>query len=136
MSYLDQILDQFGEEGDKVIYGLHLQNNLEEFCGISLDEYEEIYFSLFDDDVQELSDYNVEDIDDYHDRMEIFYTELIIECRERYSYVRFLAEISRKQWADIIEKNMEVQKIKVDVRIFNYYNNLKNGHIITWKIPS
>ena len=140
MSYLDQILDQLGEDADKCIYELYLQNHLEELCDITVDDFEDVYFALFDDNVSDLEEENgmlfdIELYDDYKERMDILYKELLYEAGETYSYVRFLCEIDKKQWADIIERNMEVQKTKKDVRIFEYYNKLRNGRIIKRQIP-
>jgi len=140
MSYLDQILDKLGENADECLYELYLQNHLEELCEISIEDFEEVYFALFDDDINDLENNGMsEDLelyDDYDERMNILYTELLQECTEKYSYVRFLCEIDKKKWADIIERNLEVTKTKKDVRIFEFYNKLRNGRIITREIPS
>jgi hypothetical protein len=135
MSYLDQILDRFGHDGDKVIYELYLQNNIMELCSFNIDDFEEIYYSIFDDEVEELEEYVDIFDEDFNDRISLFYSEILHDCKEQYSYVRFLCEIHKTQWPVIIEKNQEIQNIRKEVRIFDYYNKLKSGSIIKRIIP-
>lgn len=134
MSYLNQILDRLGEDSDVCIYELYLQNNLNRFCNIKIEDFEDIYFALFDDSVDDLENateiiFNSELYEDYNERIKILYNELLYDCNEYYSYVRFLAEIDKKQWPDIIEKNVELQKIKIESRVFDFYNKLRTGRL-------
>jgi len=127
MNYMDQILDRYGSEGDKVFYELYLQNNLSKFSTITVEEFEDIYYALFDDELskftkvkEELSDeFDIEQFDEYVD---ILLTEIAKSAAETYSYVRFLAEIPKEQWNDIINENINGYQKKSKVqRIYDFY---------------
>jgi hypothetical protein len=129
MSHMDEILDRFGHEGDKVFYELYCQNNLVKFSKISVDEFEDIYYALFDDEITKFLSIKEEitdefDIEEYEEYIDILLTELVGSAMEEYSYVRFLAEIPKSQWPDIIKENLECyQKKTKSQRIFDFYRD-------------
>jgi len=126
---MDEILDRFGHEGDKVFYELYCQNNLVKFSKISVDEFEDIYYALFDDEITKFLSIKEEitdefDIEEYEEYIDILLTELVGSAMEEYSYVRFLAEIPKSQWPDIIKENLECyQKKTKSQRIFDFYRD-------------
>jgi len=128
MEYMDQILDRFGHEGDKVFYELYCQNNMSKFSMMTTEDFEEIYYALFDDEITKFLkiEENLEDfkIDDYEEYVNIILTELIASAMDEYSYVRFLAEVPKEMWNDIIKENVEgYQRKTKSQRIFDFYRD-------------
>lgn len=129
MSYMDQILDRYGSEGDKVFYELYLQNNLVEFSPISADEFEDIYYALFDDDFTKFSNIkenltNTFDIEQFDEYVDILLSEIVKSAGENFSYVKFLAEIPKDRWNDIINENLNNYQKKSKVqRICDFYTS-------------
>lgn len=139
MSYLNQILDKLKDNADLCVYELYIQNNLERFCTISSEDFEDVYYALFDDNISDLElaeniILDIELFDDFNERIDILYKELIYECTKTYSYVRFLAEVDKSKWDDIINKNIALQDIKKETRIFNFYKKLRAGQLNLYKI--
>jgi hypothetical protein len=128
MSYIDEILDRYGEEGDKVFYELYCQNNLIKFSKITVEEFEDIYYALFDDEINKFlkveEELNNFDIEEYEEYVDIILTEVVGSAMEEYSYVRFLAEIPKSQWNDIVTENINnYQKKTKPQRIFDFYKD-------------
>lgn len=135
MSYLDQILDQLNEDADLCVYELYLQNNISTLCNMSLDYFEDVYYALFDDELDELEEnknsISLNSYDEFHECIDILYSQMIYECSENYSYVRFLAEIDKKEWDNIIHENLNIQNISKDDKVFEFYRKLRNNKINT-----
>ena len=130
MSYLDQILDRFKDNADEVVYELFIQNNILEFTTLDVETFEDIYFALFDDEVKDLIEFEKdirvsEDSEDFIERINILFAEVMESGKEGYSYVKFLAEIPKSQWSDIITQNVEEAKKGKMHRVFEFYNNLR-----------
>ena len=108
MSYIDQILDRYGDEGDKVFYELYCQNNLNKLSNLSVETFEDIYYAF--------------DIEEYEEYIDILLSEIVASAMEEYSYVKFLAEIPKSQWNDIITENLNnYQKKTKSKRIYDFY---------------
>lgn len=133
MNYMDQILDRYGSEGDTIFYELYLQNNLAKYSTIGVEEFEDIYYALFDDELtkflkvkEELSDeFDIQQFDEYVD---ILLSEIVKSASEGYSYIKFLAEVPKEKWNEIINENLNKYQKKSKVeRIFDFYSDkLKN----------
>lgn len=142
MNYVDQFLDQLGDVTDQAIHELYCENHLFKWCHISVDEFEDIYYSLFDDNLSDLEKgaesilYDAELYDDYEERINLLYKELLGKSMETYSYIRFLCEIPKEDWNNIIYWNIELKKtLKKDEVVFNFYKELRNGHKLKGEIP-
>jgi len=126
MNYIDDILDRYGDEGDKIFHELYCQNNLNKLSNLTVEDFEDIYYSLFDDEInkflkveEELEDFDIEEYEEY---VNIILTEIVGSAMEEYSYVRFLAEIPKEQWNDIITENINgYQKKTKSQRIYDFY---------------
>lgn len=126
MSYIDQILDRYNNKSDEILYELYCQNNLTNFSKLTSEEFEDIYYALFDDDINKFLNIedNIEefDIEEYEEYINIILDEIVASAMEEYSYVKFLAEIPKSQWNDIITENINnYQKKSKPQRIYDFY---------------
>lgn len=128
MNYIDEILERYNDEGDKIVHELYCQNNINTLSNLTVDDFEDIYYALFDDEIDkllkaegELNNFNIEEYEEYID---ILLTELVGSAMEEYSYVKFLAEIPKTQWNDIITENINgYQKKSKSQRIYDFYQH-------------
>lgn len=135
----DLILDRINKVGyARTVYEIYCEHNAFTLSNITLDEFEDIFLSLFDDELDdlinnklEINQLSLEDAEDYHERVEIIYHEVIESALINYTFKQFLEDISESEWASIITNCHESYLCELDDYIFENYKLLKrNGHII------
>jgi hypothetical protein len=126
------ILDRINSIGyPKTVYEVYCEHNAFKLSKITIDEFEDIFFSLFDDDVEELIDLNLNDSEDYHERIEIIYNEIIESAMENFKFNDFIELIPEDEWSNIITACSRSYLSELDDYIFENYKKLReNGHII------
>ena len=127
---MDEILDRINEDGmEMVFYEMFCENNMLKLSGFSIDDFEEIYYALFDDDLSDLSKASVfiesANQGDFDERIDIIYFEILDTVFEKYSIARFLEENDRSKWNEIVDTYLSLRGINKDKIIFNFYKTLQ-----------
>ena len=132
-SYIDSILDLYGKHGERIIWELYLQNNLVEYCTFTKDDFDEIYFGLFDIIEFLISDEFVHNPENQNDDMlydsdfcDIIYDELIDDAKNNYTLKQFIEDIDKSKWIGIIEESLITNEEKINLKIYNF-NKEKYG---------
>jgi hypothetical protein len=135
---INLILDRINSIGyAKTVYEVYCEHNAFKLSKITIDEFEDIFFSLFDDDIDDLimlDDMKIsqlEDSEDYHERIEIIYNEIIDSAFDNFKFEQFLKDIPESEWSNIIKIGSASYLSELDDYIFENYKKLRsNGHII------
>jgi len=138
MEQIDEILDRINEDGvENVFYEMYCENNMLKLSSFNLDDFEEIYFALFDDNISSLekanSFINCANNNEFNERIDIIYYEILDTAFEKYSKDDFLKENKRETWNVIMDSYIELKKSHRDDIIFNIYRILQKNYTKAFK---
>jgi hypothetical protein len=130
MEYMDEILDRINSEGiENVFYEMFCENNMLRLSGFNIDDFEEIYYALFDDDISDLKKASnfvmMANDGDFNERMDIIYYEILDTAYDNYSIARFLTENDRSTWNSIINEYISTRDTHIENIVFNFYKTLQ-----------
>ena len=130
MEYMDEILDRINSEGiENVFYEMFCENNMLRLSGFNIDDFEEIYYALFDDDISDLKMASnfvmMANNGDFNERMDIIYYEILDTAYDNYSIARFLTENDRSTWNSIINEYISLRGTHIENIVFNFYKTLQ-----------
>lgn len=130
MEYMDEILDRINSEGiENVFYEMFCENNMLRLSGFNIDDFEEIYYALFDDDISDLKKASnfvmMANNGDFNERMDIIYYEILDTAYDNYSIARFLTENDRSTWNSIINEYISTRDTHIENIVFNFYKTLQ-----------
>lgn len=123
VNYLDSVLDMYGNLGAFVIWELYLQVNLLKYCDFDNESFDEVYYSLFIDDIEILATLDLSDKDNVDDLeyCEILYAELLDQAKYNYPIAKFTEEIQKSDWAKIIEDSQQINEQPINITVYNFY---------------
>jgi hypothetical protein len=132
MDSMDEILDRINEDGiENVFYEMFCENNMLKLSGFNLDDFEEIYYALLDDDVSDLKKAStfieLSNDGEFNERIDIIYFEILDTAYEKYSIARFLEENERSSWNNIIDTYLSLKGIHRDEIVINFYKILQKS---------
>lgn len=132
MDSIDEILDRINEDGiENVFYEMFCENNMLKLSGFNIDDFEEIYYALFDDDVSDLKKASafieLSNNGEFNERIDIIYFEILDTAFEKYSIARFLVENERSSWNNIIDNYLSLKGTHRDEIVINFYKILQKS---------
>lgn len=139
MESINLILDRINSIGfDKTVYEIYCEHNAFKLSKITVDEFEDIFFSLFDDDIEDLilnkeslNLLKIEESEDYQERIGIIYDEIIESALSNYTFEQFINEIPEDEWSNIISNCSSSYLSELDEYIFENYRKLRQDrHIV------
>jgi len=124
-NYLDNIIDKYGIIGDTVLWELYLQVNLTKYCDYNQDAFDEIYYSLFIDDIEVLKTLNLslEENEEDIEYCKILYNELLSIAKYNYPIASFMDDIQKSEWIKIINDSQIINEQPINITIYNFYKD-------------
>ena len=132
MEYIDEILDRINSEGiESVFYDLYCENNMLKLSNFNLDDFEEIYFALFDEDVSSLEKASrfleLANNGEFEERIDIIYYEILDTAFEKYSFKDFIANNPRETWNKIMDEHIKMKAFNKQELVFHFYKVLQKN---------
>ena len=120
-NYINQILDLYGTQDCSIIWELYIQNNLAKYCKFTKDDFYEIYYSLFLDEMEKFKTIDVSKDQESEEYCEIVYGELLDDAKHNYPIADFIRDVPKDEWISIIKDSRPINDMPINITIYNFY---------------